>query len=90
MSQSGFPMARRRTRVPCTFPPGSDSGDFSFYAVGGQQYTLYGQGDNLYIPNWSENFTAWLDRDDYKVSVYDAYSHSWSGNVLCGPDSTGA
>jgi RHS repeat-associated protein len=76
-----------------TVDPGGYA-DFSFSAVGGQDYMITGVGDPYYIQTFHTEFTA--DLEVYQLELdWDAdnleadLTSSESGNVLCGPDLTG-
>src|SRR5439155_4964470 len=63
--------------------------DFTFPAVGGQSYTIYAEGNYYYVQNVWDTFTAALDFHQVEVDADGGVDEHDSGNVLCGPDSTG-
>ena len=72
--------------------PPDDYRDFTFEAVGGREYDLYGHGDYYYVQEFYVPITATLE--NYQVGLVPLgndldWSYGESGNVLCGEDLTG-
>ncbi|MCX6916677.1 MAG: hypothetical protein NT167_27145, partial [Verrucomicrobia bacterium] len=72
--------------------PPDDYRDFTFEAVGGREYDLYGHGDYYYVQEFYVPITATLE--NYQVGLVPLgndldWNYGESGNVLCGEDLTG-